>query len=74
MLDTTDADMKLLGRRLRQLRLLQALSQIDLAQRAAVSEAAIIRIERGTHTARPSTLRKLARALGVPPTQLTADE
>jgi transcriptional regulator with XRE-family HTH domain len=62
----------LLGRRVRQLRLLQAFSQIDLAQRAGVSEAAIIRIERGTHAARPSTLRKLAQALGVAPTQLTA--
>jgi transcriptional regulator with XRE-family HTH domain len=74
MTTTSDADPTLLGRRVRQLRLLQALSQADLAEIAGVSAAAIIRIERGTHTARPSTLRKLAQALGVKPTQLTSNQ
>ena len=70
MISTSDP--KLLGRRVRQLRLLQALSQTDLAETSGVSAAAIIRIEAGTHAARPSTLRKLASALGVKPTQLTS--
>jgi len=60
------------GQRVRRLRLRHAYSQRDLAARAGVSEAAIIRIERETHTARPSTVRKIAHALGVPPVQLTA--
>jgi transcriptional regulator with XRE-family HTH domain len=60
------------GQRVRRLRLRQAYSQRDLAARAGVSEAAIIRIERETHTARPSTVRKIAHALQVHPTQLTA--
>jgi transcriptional regulator with XRE-family HTH domain len=59
------------GQRVRHLRLLHALSQLDLAQKAGVSRDAIMRLERGTHAARPSTLRKIATALGVPPTRLT---
>ena len=72
MIDTSDTDVEVLGQRIRALRLRQALSQSDLALRADVSAAAIVRIERGTHAARPSTIRKLARALGVEPVQLTA--
>jgi len=70
MQDTTET----FGQRVRRLRLLQAYSQRDLAARAGISEAAIIRIERETHTARPSTVRKIARALGVRPVQLTTGD
>jgi transcriptional regulator with XRE-family HTH domain len=62
---------ELLGERVRLLRERQALTQVELAERAGVSAAAILRIERGTHQARPSTIRKLARALGVKPVELT---
>ena len=60
-----------LGQRVRALRLQHALTQTELAERAGVSPAAVLRLERGTHQARPSTIRKLARALGVKPTELT---
>ncbi len=60
------------GQRLRTLRQQQALTQVELAEHAGVSEAAIIRLERETHTPRPSTVRKIAAALGVEPSQLTA--
>jgi len=59
--------------RLRQIRQRKALSQQDLAQRAGVGEATISRIEQGRVRPRPSTLRKLAAALGVAPEELTED-
>lgn len=52
--------------RLRPLRLEQALSQAALAQEAGVSEYTILRMEQGK-PAHPSTIRKVARALGVEP-------
>jgi len=58
---------------LRQIRERKALSQRDLAQRAGVGEATISRIEQGRVRPRPSTLRKLAAALGVAPEKLTAE-
>jgi transcriptional regulator with XRE-family HTH domain len=49
------------------------MSQADLAQRAAVTEATISRLEQPGHAPpRPSTVRKLADALGVAPHQLYA--
>jgi transcriptional regulator with XRE-family HTH domain len=56
--------------RLRDLRLRAALTQIDLAERAGVSRATIIRLEQGDPNVLPTTLRKLARALRVKPTDL----
>ena len=60
-----------MGQRVRLLRLQQALSQLDLAQRAGVSRYAVLRLERGSHVSRPSTVRKVAHALGVSPMALT---
>jgi transcriptional regulator with XRE-family HTH domain len=52
--------------RLREVRLKQGLSQQDLAAKSGVTAANISRIETGeTNQPRPSTLRKLAAALGV---------
>jgi transcriptional regulator with XRE-family HTH domain len=48
----------------------QALSQRDLAQQAGVSETTIRRIEHGLLDPRPSTIRKLAKALRVMPASL----
>jgi transcriptional regulator with XRE-family HTH domain len=56
--------------RLRDLRLRAALTQIDLAERSGVSRATIIRLEQGDPNVLPTTLRKLARALKVKPTDL----
>jgi transcriptional regulator with XRE-family HTH domain len=54
----------------------QAFSQAELADRAGVSRATVMALEADARGdgAWPQTVRKLARALGVPPTQLTANE
>jgi transcriptional regulator with XRE-family HTH domain len=57
--------------RLRQLRLEAALSQLDLAKTAGLSVGTIIRLENGGPAPYPSTIRKLAGALGVRPQVLT---
>ena len=56
--------------RLRAWRERKALSQRDLAQLAGVSQFSISKIETGNQKPRPSTLRKLAAALGLTPEQL----
>ena len=48
----------------------RALSQRDLARLANVSQFSISRIETGQQRPRPSTLRKLAKALSLSPEQL----
>jgi len=49
-----------------QLRLQKGWSQADLARRAETSQPYIARLERGQVDPQISTVRKLARALGVP--------
>ena len=51
--------------RLKELRTLRALTLRLLGQQSGVSYATIWRLENGHKEARPSTLRKLAHALGV---------
>jgi len=51
---------------LRELRAEHVLSQQDLATRAGVSKTTIVHIETGRIRPHPSTVRKLAAALGVP--------
>ena len=55
--------------RLREIREREALSQEDLAERAGLTRVTVTRLEGGT-SARPSTTRKLARALRVRPSDL----
>jgi transcriptional regulator with XRE-family HTH domain len=54
------------GGRIRRLRLQQGLTQMELASRANVNQGYLSSIERGDRTARPTTLRAIAVALGVP--------
>jgi transcriptional regulator with XRE-family HTH domain len=49
--------------RLRELRVRAGLTQSDLADRARVARTTIIRLEAGDPNVRPTTLRRLARAL-----------
>ena len=56
--------------RLRALREQAALSQEGLAKESGVSRATIADLEAGKRPARPSTRRKLAKALGVTPAEL----
>jgi transcriptional regulator with XRE-family HTH domain len=46
----------------------------ELAAKSGVSHDAITRIENGHREARPSTVRKLAQALGVEPRELMKGE
>lgn len=57
-------------RKLRELRLKAALTQENLARLAGVSRGTITRLESGDPNVSPSTHRKLARALKVPPSKL----
>lgn len=56
------------------LRLERALIQRDLSQIASVSEDALSRLENGRRPAQPSTIRRLADALGVEPRELIKTE
>ena len=58
------------GDRLKTLRTLNALTQAELADRAGLTTAAVARIERSEVEPRPTTLRKLAKALSVQPHDL----
>ena len=48
----------------------RVLSQRELARMADVTHATVWRLENGFDLARPSTVRKLAAALGVEPKEL----
>lgn len=53
------------GERLREARLLKGWSQGILSSQSGVHKDTISGIERGEHTPRPVTLRRLAKALGI---------
>ena len=59
-----------IGDRLKTLRVRRALTQQELADRAGVSSNALNRIELNKAEPHMSTLRKLAKALDVDPTEL----
>ena len=62
------------GDKVKRLREDLSLSQRELAKEAEVSPATILKIERGgVEQPHPSTVRKLAKALGVHPRDLRAD-
>ena len=65
-----EAAMVYVGDRLKRLRTLNALTQAELAEQAGLTTAAVARIERDEAEPRPTTLRKLASALGVQPREL----
>ena len=62
------------GMRLRRLRKELALSQQDLERTSGVAQHTISDLESGKRGARPSTIRKLADALGVEPRELVRTE
>lgn len=55
------------GDRVKELRDARALTQEEVAEKAGITVAALSRIERNTAEPRPTTRRKLAKALGVEP-------
>jgi transcriptional regulator with XRE-family HTH domain len=62
-----------IGDRLKNLRIRRALTQQELAERASISTNALNRIELNKAEPHMSTLRKLAKALDVDPTQLVGE-
>jgi HTH-type transcriptional regulator, competence development regulator len=62
------------GIKLRKLREQQALSLRELSDLSGVSYNAIWRIEVGRTGAKPRTIRRLAKALGIEPVQLMEGE
>ena len=64
------ADMVYIGDRLKRERTLAALTQAELANKAGLTTAAVARVERDGAETRPSTLRKLTKALNVQPRDL----
>jgi transcriptional regulator with XRE-family HTH domain len=52
----------------------KVLSQRDLARMAGLSQGTVWRLENGFSKAYPSTIRKLAEALGVEPRELVRRE
>jgi transcriptional regulator with XRE-family HTH domain len=63
-----------IGDNLRRLRILNALTQEELAGKAGLTPATVARIERNETEPRPSTLRKLAQALGEEPRRIIETE
>jgi len=59
---------------LKRIRETRVLSRKDLAKQSDVDESTIYRAERGQTKLRPSTIRKLAQALGVPPDELVSEQ
>ena len=58
---------------LHRVRRAKLLSARELASAAGVNYQTVLRLEQGTYTAQYATVRKLAAALGVDPTELTGD-
>ena len=63
-----------IGDRLKALRIEQAFTQEELADRAGVSTNTVARLERNETEPHMPTVRKLAAALGVEPRRLTTTE
>ena len=64
------AGSKEVGERVRGLRRGRSLSLRELSGRSGVSTDAIVKLEHGARPSRPSTVRKVAKALGVDPAYL----
>ncbi len=56
-----------IGENVRRLRIREAMTQAELAQKAGITEATLSRLERDEREPHMSTVRKLANALGVHP-------
>ena len=63
-----------IGEKLKRIRLTRAMSQRKLAEAAGMSQRAIVDLETDKREPHPSTLGKLAEALGVEPRDLLEDQ
>jgi transcriptional regulator with XRE-family HTH domain len=62
-----------IGEKLREVRTKRLLTQDELAEKAGVSQSTIANIERNNAEPQFRTIRKLAKALNVDPTNLLGD-
>ena len=62
------------GGRLRSLRKERLLTQVELSKMTGVAQDSISSLETGKREAHPGTIRKLAEALGVEPTELIKEQ
>ena len=62
-----------IGEKLREVRTRRLLTQDELADRAGVSQSTIANIERDNAEPQFRTIRKLAKALDIEPTELLGD-
>lgn len=62
-----------IGEKLREVRTRRLLTQDELADRAGVSQSTIANIERDNAEPQFRTIRKLAKALDIDPTELLGD-
>ena len=62
------------GGRLRSLRKERLLTQVELSEMTGVAQDSISSLETGKREAHPGTIRKLAKALGVEPTELIKEQ
>ena len=63
-----------IGKSVRKLRIERFMSQAELSKAAGVSPAHLGRIERNEHDPHLSTIRKIAKVLGVDPSELIDEE
>jgi transcriptional regulator with XRE-family HTH domain len=63
-----------IGQRIREERERAVLTQAELAEAAAINRSSLSMIESGREAPRPSTIRKIAQALGIPATALVAKD
>jgi transcriptional regulator with XRE-family HTH domain len=61
------------GDRLKEIRTRRLLTQEELAEKAGVSAATVVNVERNNQEPHFRTIRKLAQALDVDPTELLGD-
>jgi transcriptional regulator with XRE-family HTH domain len=62
------------GGRLRSLRKERLLTQVELSEMTGVAQDSISSLETGKREAHPGTIRKLAKALSVEPTELIKEQ
>lgn len=60
--------------RIKEVRTLRGMSLLDLAAASGVTESTISRVENGKQAPRPSTMRKLAKALDVSIAELWGED
>jgi transcriptional regulator with XRE-family HTH domain len=63
-----------IGDNVKRVRTLRALTQVELAEKAGITQSTVVLIERNKSEPHMSTIRKLAEALGVDPAELVKEE